>query len=114
MTTRRRESRISRATHSSSPTDSTISSTTSRPKRQRDVPHRDDHSDRPRPSLTEYILDIPSPTVPRMSSVSTPEGPTRHEAAILDKVDKEISTPLFCDVCTVNIVFPSFHSTFEG
>ncbi|MED6146741.1 hypothetical protein PIB30_037558 [Stylosanthes scabra] len=42
-------SRIPRATCSSSPTDSTVSSATSRPKRQRDHTHEDEHSDGARP-----------------------------------------------------------------
>ncbi|MED6182699.1 hypothetical protein PIB30_031120 [Stylosanthes scabra] len=42
-------SRISWATCSSSPINSTVSSATSRPKRQRDLPHGDDHSDGTRP-----------------------------------------------------------------
>ncbi|MED6123374.1 hypothetical protein PIB30_048549 [Stylosanthes scabra] len=49
MSTRRVRSKCSRATHSSSPTDSTISSATSRPKRQHDLPHGDHHFDGPRP-----------------------------------------------------------------
>ncbi|MED6121320.1 hypothetical protein PIB30_029063 [Stylosanthes scabra] len=49
MSTRRERSRIPRATRSSSPTDSTISSATSRPKRQRDHPHGDGYSDGPCP-----------------------------------------------------------------
>ncbi|MED6186372.1 hypothetical protein PIB30_066043 [Stylosanthes scabra] len=49
MSTRRERSRIPRATRSSSPTDSTISSATSRPKRQRDHPRGDGYSDGPCP-----------------------------------------------------------------
>ncbi|MED6226357.1 hypothetical protein PIB30_102911 [Stylosanthes scabra] len=159
MSTRRERSRIPRATRSSSPTDSTISSATSRPKRQRDHPHGDGYSDGPCPRTpcmraTAYhrlfahgassqgvvyqidrvlpvpvlpvrthgspsrmlrsggtkedavealppldvsilpsdeqttqastptvdILDIPGSTVPRMSSVSSPEGPAEIES----------------------------------
>ncbi|MED6155774.1 hypothetical protein PIB30_008359 [Stylosanthes scabra] len=47
MSTKKGGSRIPWATRSSSPTDSTISSATSRPKRQRDLPHEDDRSDHP-------------------------------------------------------------------
>ncbi|MED6108330.1 hypothetical protein PIB30_022920 [Stylosanthes scabra] len=128
MSTRRERSRIPRATHLSSPTDSTISSATSRPKRQRDHPHGDGYSDGPCPRTlcmratayhlrthrspscmlrsggtkedaaealppldvsilpsddqttqestpTVHIPDVPGSTVPRMSSVSPPEGP---------------------------------------
>ncbi|MED6196895.1 hypothetical protein PIB30_051653 [Stylosanthes scabra] len=49
MSTRRERSRIPRATRSSSPTNSTISSATSRSKRQRDHPHADGYSDDPCP-----------------------------------------------------------------
>ncbi|MED6154268.1 hypothetical protein PIB30_110666, partial [Stylosanthes scabra] len=73
MSSERGGSRIPRATRSSSPTDSTVSSATSRPKRHRDllvlrvlfV------------SLAEHIPDVSGPTVPRMSSISTPEGPAK-------------------------------------
>ncbi|MED6147486.1 hypothetical protein PIB30_044457 [Stylosanthes scabra] len=108
MSTRRERSRIPWATRSSSPTDSTISSATSRPKRQRDHPHGDGYSDGPCPRTpsggtkedaaealppldvsilpsdeqttqastpTVDIPDVPGSTVPRMSSVSPPEGP---------------------------------------
>ncbi|MED6193260.1 hypothetical protein PIB30_017651 [Stylosanthes scabra] len=49
MSSERGGSRIPRATCSSSPTDSIVSSATSRPKRQRDHTHEDEHSDGPRP-----------------------------------------------------------------
>ncbi|MED6140566.1 hypothetical protein PIB30_094441, partial [Stylosanthes scabra] len=54
-------SRISRATRSSFPTDSTVSSATSRPKRLCELPHEDDRSDGPRPRspcmiATAYLI----------------------------------------------------------
>ncbi|MED6177222.1 hypothetical protein PIB30_095982 [Stylosanthes scabra] len=49
MSKRRGRSRIPRVTRSSSPTDSTISFATSRPKRQCDLPHGNNHSNDPRP-----------------------------------------------------------------
>ncbi|MED6173873.1 hypothetical protein PIB30_063767 [Stylosanthes scabra] len=49
MPIRKGGSRIPRATRSSSPTNSTISSATSRSKRHCDLPHEDDYSNDPRP-----------------------------------------------------------------
>ncbi|MED6184108.1 hypothetical protein PIB30_044236 [Stylosanthes scabra] len=53
MSTRRERSRIPRATRSSSPTDSTVSSATSIPKRHCDLPYEDDNSDGPPPRSRE-------------------------------------------------------------
>ncbi|MED6110714.1 hypothetical protein PIB30_045423 [Stylosanthes scabra] len=103
MSTRRGESRIPWASHLSFPTDSTVSSATSRLKRQLHI-HRSpsrmlgsgganedaaealpppdfgtlssDEQTTPTSPQTVHILEVPRSTVPHMSSISTPEGPT--------------------------------------
>ncbi|MED6151708.1 hypothetical protein PIB30_084974 [Stylosanthes scabra] len=56
MSTRRGASSIPWATHSSSPTNSIVSSATSQPTRQRDLPHGDNNSVGPRPrSQTDRV-----------------------------------------------------------
>ncbi|MED6160941.1 hypothetical protein PIB30_055979 [Stylosanthes scabra] len=112
MLTRIGGSRIPWVTRSSSLTDSTVSFTTSRPKRHCDLPHEDDHSDGP-PPRSRYVSTDPHLIRLRVS-FPLPKDQQMREATVLDKANEIVSVSLFYDICTVNRVFTSLHSTFEG